>query len=219
MLLHRFEGEVPDIAWSFRANSAVSEMLLFGQRMRHATERTPGHLKCTRIWMVCPFAKLLLLCWARVSKMCFPYTFQLLCCVRRRSGLERANKPKSSSWVVSPQFLTAFTLQKCIWQTLPLVHYSQIRTNKVLSLYLFWYKIRRILFYLIRFRPSNGMVSPAGKWQPSRVWYIIRPLTKAQYVSIAEKSFFLACPNSHQEYASPVHITVFFFFSNSLAGS
>lgn len=63
MLLHRFEGEVPHIVWSFRANSAaVSEMLLFGLRMRQATEQTPGHLKCTRIRMECPFAKLLLLC-------------------------------------------------------------------------------------------------------------------------------------------------------------
>lgn len=103
----------------------------FLQWTRQANDGTPGHLKCSRIGMSGPFAKLLLQLGARRSKMCFPYAFQLLCCIRRHSGLECENK--ALHWIVFPQFLPAFTLQKPIWQILPLVHYLRIRTNKVLS--------------------------------------------------------------------------------------
>lgn len=105
----------------------------FWQQMMQASEWTPGHLKCTRIWMAGLFAKLLLLFWARRSKMCFPYTFQLLSSIGRHSWLERESKPKLSSWIVFPQFLPAFTLQNPIWQILPLLGDFQLRTNKVLS--------------------------------------------------------------------------------------
>lgn len=135
MLLPRCEREILYIMWPLRTNSTTREMFFFffWQRTRQATEWTPGHLKCTRICMVCPLAKLLLLLWARISKMCFPYTFQLSCCIGRHSGLECENKPKLFSWIVFPQFLPAFTLQKRIWQILPLLHYFQIRTNKASS--------------------------------------------------------------------------------------
>lgn len=58
---HRIDWrEVSHTAQSLQMNSAASEKLLFQQRMSQASERTPGHLKCTRIWMVGLFAKLLL---------------------------------------------------------------------------------------------------------------------------------------------------------------
>lgn len=126
------EGEVSHTTQSLRMNSGARSSW-FWQRMRQATEWTPGHLKCTRIWMVGPFAKLLLLFWAKRSKMCFRFTFQLLCCIRRHSGLECKTKSKSSSWIVFPQLLPAFTLQTPIWLILPLVHHFQTRTNKLLS--------------------------------------------------------------------------------------
>lgn len=124
MLLPRCEEEILYIIWRLRTNSASKEMFLdfflfffFWQKTRQATEWTPGHLKCTRIWMVYPLAKLLLLLWARISKMCFPYTFQLLCCIGTHSGLECENKPKSFSWIVFPQFLPAFTAKMHLTNT------------------------------------------------------------------------------------------------------
>lgn len=149
----------------------------FWQWTRQASEGTPGHLKCSRIGMSGSFAKLLLQFRARRSKMCFPYAFQLLCCIRRHSGLEHENKPKALPWIVFPQFLPAFTLQKPIWQILPLVHYLQIRTNKVLS----QLDIKQLTLFCNFIKHCVNSSNCTGRWQTCGYGKYIQPVKPSMY--------------------------------------
>lgn len=168
------EGEVSHLV--FIQNELCTELRSssFWQWARQASEGTPGHLKCSRMGMSGSFAKSLLQFGAR-SKMCFPYVFQLLCCIRRHSGLECENK--ALHWMVFPQFLPAFTLQKTIWQTLPLVHYLQIRTNTVLS----QLDIKLHILFCNCIKHSVNSSNCMGRWQICGYGKYIQPVKPSLY--------------------------------------
>lgn len=181
----------------------------FWQWTRQASEGTPGHLKCSRIGMSGSFAKLLLQFRARRSKMCFPYAFQLLCCIRRHSGLEHENKPKALPWIVFPQFLPAFTLQKPIWQILPLVHYLQIRTNKVLS----QLDIKQLTLFCNFIKHCVNSSNCTGRWQTCGYGKYIQPVKPSMHWQWRKAcSFSLSAPTHiisiHHPYKS---LPAFFF--------
>lgn len=161
------------------------------------------------------FAKLLLQFRARRSKMCFPYAFQLLCCIRRHSGLERENNPKALPWIVFPQFLPAFTLQKPIWQILPLVHYLQIRTNKILS----QLDIKQLILFCNFIKHSVNSSNCTGKWQTWGYGKYIQPVKPSMYWQWRKACSFLSALTHISSIHHPYKSLPAFFFSNSFNSS